>query len=571
MKQCTENHDRCNASIPEPWTPTRLLDIDTLDNEYVRLVERDGSIFLNQPYATLSHCWGTAGLIRTTTANIAAHRRAIHHTDLPRSFRDAIKIARLLGIRYLWIDSLCIIQDSRDDWLHEADIMSKVYRYGFINIAATGAAESTEGCFRERDPRTVQPTEVSVQWNNCEGSKSSRYHVVPDPHLWAQKMVNEPLHQRCWVLQERILSPRVLHFGNEQLSWECREFMACETYHRGLPSSLRGNTLIDIKSLNIGDGTQDDRWPAKYVSKSMNARGTLMERVWSTITELFQPITIQEVTLNSSMINASVYQDWDAVVELYSLGSLTFSGDKLVALAGLASVISIGERGTPSDGYLAGLWQSSLPSHLLWTTEKFETAKRGRKETLIPSKYEQYIAPSWSWASIQGKISLTWCRHNYNPKDYLATVEGAEVAWSHTGERFGQVNSGFLRILGPLASILWEVEDCASLAYPMAAKITHIFPGPLGRQMSVSIPPDDSTKAEILFDIVMDDVPEELTLLPVIGVLRRTAHENETVLGLVLQQQAGKEFYSRLGFFYTTRLRASKILRNMPRQSVTII
>ncbi|KAF2806681.1 HET-domain-containing protein [Mytilinidion resinicola] len=567
LKQCTENHDRCNAPIPELWAPTRLLDIGTPGDKYVRLVERDESLFLKQPYATLSHCWGTTQLTCTTSCNIKRHRHGISWTELPKSFKDAIRIARSLSLRYLWIDSLCIVQDSIDDWLHEADIMSKVYRYGFINIAATGAVQSSEGCFWKRDPRVVQPTEFSIQWNNCEKLESRRYHVVPDPHLWARKLVDEPLNQRGWVLQERILSRRVLHFGHEQLFWECREFVACETYHRGLPFSLRGNTLIDIKTLDLGDEPQDDRWPAKYVSKSVNARGTLLGHVWSTVTELFRPITLQEVTLNSTMKSASVYRDWDAVVELYSLGALSFPHDKLVALSGIASAMSMVEKNAPGDGYLAGLWQSSLPSHLLWTTEKTEK----RRQTLIPSRYEQYIAPSWSWASIRGKISLTWCQHNYDPKDYLAALEGAEVTWSDPRARFGQVKSGFLRLSAPLASVLWEAEDSPSLANPMAAKITHIFPRNFDRHMSVSIPPDTSTKAEILFDTVSDDVSDELTLLPVIGIMRRTAHENETMFGLVLQQQAKPECYSRLGVFYTTRLRASKILRNMPRQSVTII
>lgn len=148
LAQCREHHDRCNATVPEPWAPTRLLDIGEEGDEYVRLVERD-SMLQKQPYATLSHCWGTAQLIKTTKSTILERFRGIDNEDLPKTFVDAIRIARLFGLRYLWIDSLCIVQDSQEDWVHEADIMSKVYRYAFVNIAATGAAQSDEGCFWE--------------------------------------------------------------------------------------------------------------------------------------------------------------------------------------------------------------------------------------------------------------------------------------------------------------------------------------------------------------------------------------------------------------------------------------
>ena len=145
------------------------------------------------------------------------------------------------------------------------------------------------------------------------------------------------------------------------------------------------------------------------------------------------------------------------------------------------------------------------------------------------------------------------------------------VKWSNSGARFGQVDSGFLRLSGPLASVLWESDNSPGLLNPSAAKIAHIFPRYSDRQTSVSVPPDISTKAEILFDTVQNNLPEELTLLPVFRIMRRTAHENETVSGLVLQQQPGAESYSRLRFFYTTRPRASRILRNIPRQTVIII
>lgn len=340
MRQCTENHVRCNAIRPERWAPTRLLNLGSPGHLYVRLIESADSNSSNQPYATLSHCWGQNLPIRTLPENIQEYYKGIPYSELPKTFKDAIGVARSLSIRYLWVDSLCIIQD-HEDWSYEAAQMSKVYRYGFINIAATGAADSTEGCHYERTPSSIQPTTFTIEWSNSQVHGSKNYQVVPESDLWPRKLLDEPLNVRGWVLQERILAPRVLHFGRKQLFWECREAVACETYHRGFPPSIRRNTFIDIKTLNLGDEPRDESWPTTYSSKTSSSGNTVMQRLWGTITQPFRLIIFQEATLYSKMRSASVYRDWDTVVELYSRQNLTYSADRLMALSGLAAVMAI--------------------------------------------------------------------------------------------------------------------------------------------------------------------------------------------------------------------------------------
>jgi hypothetical protein len=548
-----------------------LLDVGIFENDVIRLVNGEDAFRSSQKYATLSHCWGhSVQLPRTAKANLKQFQQRISHEQFPKTFRDAIKIARKFHLRYLWIDSLCIVQDDREDWAREADFMSKVYRYSFLNIAATGASDSTGGCFWERNPQTVLPTELHICWSNHQG-KETKYRIVPEPSLWARKLTDEPLNRRAWVLQERILSPRVLQFGHEQIFWECREFSACETYPNGLPTALRGHPLIDIKRLQLGDETKDDRWPAKYISKTPQHK-TFMERIWNSIAAIFQPVVIQEVTLKANMKSPSVFRDWDAVVELYTMSNLTFPGDKLIALSGIASSIPIADPGEPEDGYLAGLWQSSLPAYLLWIPNISETPQ-GRSSyqwPVYPQRYEQYIAPTWSWASVQGKISFTWCQHNYDPNDYLATLE--EASLSHEdGYRFGRVNSGFIRLSGPVASVLWITDNDAPSPGPKTASITHVFPQHYNRSHSVSVPPDARTEQEVFFDTAMDETPEQLTLLPIIGVTKRAAHETEAVMGLVLNSSAKTKDFQRIGFFYTRRVQVRRILRNMPRQSIRIV
>lgn len=580
LEQCTLSHDRCNASSRNAWVPTRLLDLGSIENPFVRLVvvrEATTTGALREPYGTLSHCWGRSIIPHTTQANFHQHLQGLRENDLPKTFREAISYARSLHVRYLWIDSLCIVQDSRADWEHEAATMSTVYRYAFINIAATGAVDGSEGCFWERDPAPVRPTFFSVLWITPGAqTRAKRYQVVENHNMWARKLLDQPLNRRGWTFQERILSPRVIHFGNQQVFWECRECIACETYPLGLPASLRQNTAIDIKSLDLGDESRDDKWSSKYIFGRQRRSDRIWSRLWNSLTGIFRPVEVQEVTLTSALNPPSVYKDWDAVVELYSQGKLTFAGDKLIALAGLASSICENGRNVVDDGYLAGLWHSSLPSHLLWTTE-------GK---LKGQRHDVYTAPSWSWASIDGRISFRWCQRNYDFKDYLATVEACEVEVSGRS-RFGQVQSGSLQLTGPLASVSYDVK---------AGFITQIAPGGVYRQQHspVSVVSGAELGQEISLDC-LDDVLEGdydsqscshplLTLLPVIGLARSSTDKQELACGLVLVPITNGQLaewtqgggagaggpYRRLGFFWTTRSQTCRILKNLPRQTVTI-
>ena len=137
--------------------------------------------------------------------------------------------------------------------------MSERYRYGFINIAATRAAHGAEACFWEGNPERVRPTHFSIHWSNAPDQEMKWYRSVPDADVWARMFVSEPLLQRGWAFQEQILSPRMLHFGQWQLFWECRGLVACETYPQGLPASLSEHSLIDVKTLTLCNNSEDNR------------------------------------------------------------------------------------------------------------------------------------------------------------------------------------------------------------------------------------------------------------------------------------------------------------------------
>jgi hypothetical protein len=153
--------------------------------------------------------------------NFVDFQKGIKVHKLSHTFQDAITITRQLGLRYLWIDSLCIIQKNRDDWLKESIVMGNVYQNGYCNIAATAAPDGSFGCFQTRKAVLAQKCRVRIDRPLPKFRlPSGLYDLIPE-RLWDFGLSSAPLNTRAWVVQERILAPRVLHFGRNQLFWEC--------------------------------------------------------------------------------------------------------------------------------------------------------------------------------------------------------------------------------------------------------------------------------------------------------------------------------------------------------------
>ena len=280
---------------------------------------------------------------------------------LPKTFKDAIYITRKLGVNYLWIDALCIIQDSDDDWRREAATMGNVYQKAFCNLAATRASDSGGGCFWDRNPLLAQACKVDFTW---ELPYAGSYYCV-DGSLWPKNIGEAPLNRRAWVTQERILSPRILHYGEQQIFWECYEMEASESFPSGIPESPDPMTFIVRTGL---------------------------KRLYSAIRYGYQ--TAANKMSSDSRLDGYAY--WDGIVDVYTRCSLTRQSDKLIALSGMAKEMSI----VLNDKYLAGLWEKNLPYQLLWSIAKPLTDNKGNP-CFRPQIYQ---APTWSWASMDGHI-----------------------------------------------------------------------------------------------------------------------------------------------------------------------
>ena len=354
---------------------------------------------------TLSHCWGEALFLKLTTMNVEKLQDEFAISDLPKSFRDAVSITWKFGIKHLWIDSLCILQDSVADWRQEAATMKDVYQNSFCNIAATGASNSDQGCFTDRDPTLISPCIIDSAWVDHE---NQTFHIVDSNFL--AEMETAPLNRRAWVVQERLLTSRVLHYGRGQIFWECHELEACETFPVGLPPNLLSTGFKSLEP-HIDDNRR------------------------------------RAVFREEPDLDLDAYHVWNKIVQAFTRSSLTKPEDKLIALSGLASRV----QQILDDEYLAGLWKRVLPSQLMW--DVFD----GRQGNELPSvRPAQYRAPSWSWASLDGCVG--W--DDISQKGFLITIIEAHVS-SITNDPMSQVEDGFIRLQGDLiaAELYWHETD----------------------------------------------------------------------------------------------------------------
>lgn len=353
MEICNTDHPHCcvNSETQDHRNPSRLLEIDPPGlNSKIRLIE-GVEIPPKARYMTLSHCWGSGQPVVLNSDTWEQFRDSFAISDLPKTFQDAVKITKRLHVKYLWIDSLCIIQGSQEDWAKESGRMASVYGGSYCNIAASGASDCNGGCLGPR-AQISQYRPVRVVRNTVE-TPSSRYldnhfdfvcvQVGPE---W-RELDRCPLACRAWVFQERALAPRTLHFGLSQLYWECNQHLVCERY----PES-----------------------PGAIVS--------LMSRSYKLLNKLLQQPTDLIWWRYPELKRA-----WVDFMSDYSASRLTYDTDRLVAMAGIVDRFVEGLQ----DDFLGGLWRKRLVSQLLW--RRANTRAYGRRA-------REYIAPSWSWVSL---------------------------------------------------------------------------------------------------------------------------------------------------------------------------
>ena len=219
LDECIQCHQNCQqpakAHLGQASTtlPARVLDVwpskGACDN-FVKITEN-----FCGPYVALSHCWGTARHLVTERNSIESHKKGISLQDLPKTFQDAVILTKEIGLRYVWIDSLCIIQDDIKDWINEAAKMADVYQNAYCTIAATGSQGDQEGIFIQRSKQDVCP----LRYSGANNYIAATY--IEDDVAAMKELHTSPLSTRAWTLQERLLSRRTLHFTRSRVIWEC--------------------------------------------------------------------------------------------------------------------------------------------------------------------------------------------------------------------------------------------------------------------------------------------------------------------------------------------------------------
>lgn len=339
-------------------------------------------------------------MLRSST--ISQFQRGINVQRLPQVFQDAIDLTRQLGVDYLWIDSLCIIQDEDDhsDWDRECLTMDKVYSHAFLNISATLSQSGTESLFHPRHSQAPSlPPRIDI---NAHGNMKQ---YVLDSNFWHNEISDGPLNSRGWVFQERFLACRVLHFGQRQIGWECQVSEAIEAFPDGLPPSL-----------TVG-------------SRSKPGNHEALREASQTILSQAQ-IVQNELLMSSPAADIRFAEWWNCLIEDYSRCKFTFTKDKLIALSGVAKCVA---KSRPADRYLAGMWQSCMVYGLAWF--RIHDPERVYSNT---GSFE-FPSPSWSWASFDGEVCFPPIGPG-NPECFAKVVRIAEDPMLLEGAVYANAN-----------------------------------------------------------------------------------------------------------------------------------
>jgi hypothetical protein len=368
------------------WLPNRVIQVGLDDGSLsLKLWETEGNA---GRYITLTHRWNELTQdSSTTTFNIEARKDRIELTELSATFQDAIVATRRLGIQYLWIDTLCIIQNSQKDWENESENMMAIYESSWLNIAAAGSENSSGRLFMERDLRLTGlcrlPNLSGIPLPYSTDIDESIYAYM-DPQVCALLLFDGFLTQRGWILQERVLSPRTVYFSRDEVFWECGTHIASESAPWGFDKNGK-SLLVKFKSVN---GPPDLYRGPDYSAGDPKPRS-------------------QAYRLNDSFTfvlpyneMAPVYDYWYRLIENYSSMSLTKATDRLLAVKGLAQALhkSRMPKMTFAQSYFNGIWIEDLARSLLWYAELPSHVSKSTTSNKMPS---------YSWASCKGPVKYS--------------------------------------------------------------------------------------------------------------------------------------------------------------------
>ncbi|KAI9706211.1 MAG: hypothetical protein M1820_004972 [Bogoriella megaspora] len=406
LDQCRRHHRMCSFLQRDPaQLPSRVIDVgDFGGTQQSFLHESRGQV---DDYVCLSHRWGGSTVVTTTLRSLQHRKSGIPIKQMPKTFRDAVTATRLLGIRYLWIDSLCVVQDHLGDWETEARAMGRIFKGATLTLCATTATCADTGLFLSLDGRLNRPCylgtslfgsrfRLSVGQDLLDTSHSDssvtrrprrvflKQYQAPEKGRHNYSFCPKgPLNTRAWVLQEEVLSLRTVSFAADSIYWECLQSHAAEFVPQG----------AHIKKYST------DFWYAKSFKQIM------FSSAFSQAVPEADPVPLEDIM-----------ECWNTLVENFSARDLTYESDTLIALQGIIEII----KEMTEDICIAGLWKNHLLQQLMWHIDPGDIAIewnnagsgiRLAKHLVLPPRLQgphrrSVGMPSWSWAST--KHPVTW-------------------------------------------------------------------------------------------------------------------------------------------------------------------
>jgi hypothetical protein len=545
--ECCASHDSCRVEIDissQRSLPSRLLDLgeeQLLQPASVCLVTTS-QLPIATEYATFSHCWGKQVPLTLTMDNLDAFQQGISIDVIPRKFWQAMCIVKVLGLRYFWVDSMCICQDNPTDWAGEAARMDAVYEHSSVNIAATFAKDAVTDLFIPQSNHSLIPYKILLAANG-------QAYYCYDENLWHGKISSSPLAGRAWAVQELILARRTLHFAENQMFWECSELNASEIYPRGLPRPYRFKEeklkLVKPRPAEIIPAQSGwtvwalgDEIDPVYAAPDMSTHSQETElssrrRRGAATPYLDHASVVPDSELpDRRRRNAatpyvqhepSILDLWPVIVQRFSQGNLTYPDrDKLTALSGIAKRVADKDKSL-SHEYLAGLWRSHLPYCLGW---------RALIMSLRPCVYQ---APTFSWASLNSPVKLPNPDAIVTHKGIIATVLDVQI-YRSTPDPTGQVSGGSIMLQGLMARV--------------TVRNINVGVGTLYSDVKgdISVCTMDTSYARLYPDTAAP-VSGQIIYCFLIEASTKVLSGVNTIHGLLMERAPGRGSYTRIGSF----------------------
>ncbi|XXH05361.1 hypothetical protein Hte_011787 [Hypoxylon texense] len=312
LDECHLGHPKCKAFRTE-YMPKRVLEIKEGPEHPIVRLRTNPPLAL---YATLSYCWGGDQHSKTTTARLDQYESEILFGTLPKTIQDAVIVTLGVGLRYLWVDAICIVQDDADDKQEQISKMHLVYRGAYFTIAAANAPTSYAGFLQPRE--RYQPTRVSARMDDNVFTE-----VLLSPE-YSGLVTSDYLFLRGWTFQETHLSTRIAVYGPREMVFCCLE------------------------------GVWSDGGTATQINTRTSAFSGAIDPGNQVFGSLEHP------------------SGWANIVEQYSRRNLTDETDKLPGIAALAEEYA---QTKPVTDYFAGMWREDFLLQCLWTVSPFRVRR----------------------------------------------------------------------------------------------------------------------------------------------------------------------------------------------------